>query len=263
VYSRRRKLVDLVSNKSTDVTLAGMVRMWYTTRLSEDPEYLRVAKHRIANDLFMFAFAAIANTFGAAAWVIFHVIRNTNGTGDRIRKELKTLADDSDEVPELESTLYEIARLYSPGSAMRLLLKPWELPSKGEMIPAGSVVVVPAFAAHRNPEGFANPLEFDPTRFGPDRDERKTAGSLYMAFGSGSHPCPGRKFAVLEVALFVSEALKAFDFSLVDDDERAEDPFTQSAINVPRHPRLNPKQIASIWRTTEPLLAHIERKSID
>jgi cytochrome P450 len=242
---------------------AGMVRMWYTTRLSDDPEYLRVAKYRIANDLFMFAFAAVANTYAAATWVIFHVIRNTNGTGDRIRKELKTLPDDSDEVPELESTLYEIARLYTAGSAMRLLLKPWKLPSKGEIIPAGSVVAIPAFAAHRNPEGFANPLDFDPTRFGPDRDERKTAGSLYMAFGSGSHPCPGRKFAVLEVAIFVSEALKAFDVSLVGDDERVEDPFTQRAINVPRHPRLNPKQVASVWRTTEPLLAHIERKSID
>jgi cytochrome P450 len=84
-----------------------------------------------------------------------------------------------------------------------------------------------------------------------------------MPLGSGTHPCPGRKFVVLEVAIFVSEALKAFDISLVGDEERAEDPFTQSAINVPRHPKLNPKQIASIWQTTEPLLAHIERKSIE
>lgn len=146
---------------------------------------------------------------------------------------------------------------------MRLLLKPWELPFKGEMIPTGSVIAVPVFTAHRKPQGFPNPLEFDPTRFGPDRDERKTAGGLFMTFGSGSHPCPGRKFAVLEVAIFVSEALKAFDFALVGDDERAEDPFTQSAVNVPRHPRLNPKQLSNIWRPTESLWAHIERKSIE
>jgi cytochrome P450 len=240
-----------------------MVRMWFKSKLLEDPEYLRVAKFRIANDLFMFTFAAVANSYGAAAWVLFHVIRNTNGTGDRIREEIKTMADDSDEVPELESTVYEVSRLYASGSLMRLLLNPWELPSKGEIIPAGSVVAVPVFTSHRNPQGFSNPLEFDPTRFGPDRDERKTAGGLYMSFGSGTHPCPGRRFAILEVAIFVSEALKAFDFSLVGDDERAEDPFTQSAINVPRHPRLNPKQSASIWRTTEPLLAHYERKSME
>jgi cytochrome P450 len=237
--------------------------MWFTTKLQEDPDYLRVAKRRIANDLFMFTFAAVANSFGAAAWVLFHVIRNTNGTGDRIREEVKTLADDSDEVPELESTVYEVARLYSPGAIMRLLLEPWEIPSKGVKIPAGSVVVTPVFTCHRNPEGFSNPLEFDPTRFGPDRDERKTSGGLFLTFGSGVHPCPGRRLAIFEVAIFVSEALKAFDWSLVGDAERAEDPFTQSAINVPRHPRLDPKQTNSIWRPTEPLLVHYERKSIE
>jgi cytochrome P450 len=244
--------------------LAGMVRMWFKSKLSEDPDYLRAAKHRIANDLFMFTFAAVTNSFGAAAWVLFHVIRNTNGTGDRIREEVKTLADDSDELPELERTIDEVARLYTPGSLMRLLLNPWELPSKGEVIPAGSVVVVPVFTSHRNPEGFSNPLEFDPTRFGPDRNERKNAGSLYMPFGAGTHPCPGRRFVVLEVAIFVAEALKAFDFSLVGDNERTEDPFTQSAIYVPRHPRLDPKQSNSIWRPDEPLMAHYERrKSIE
>jgi cytochrome P450 len=238
-----------------------MVRLWFTSKCEEDPDYLRAAKHRIANDLFMFTFASVPNTFGAAAWVLFHVIRNTNGTGDRIREEIKTLADDSTMVPELESTIYEIARLYTSGSVMRLLLQPWEIPSKGEIIPAGSVVAAPVFTSHRNPQGFSNPLEFDPTRFGPDRNERKTAGSLYMPFGAGTHPCPGRRFAILEVAIFVSELLKAFDWSLVDDADRAEDTFTQSVLNVPRHPPLNPKQTASIWRTTEPLLAQYERKS--
>jgi cytochrome P450 len=243
--------------------LTGMVRLWFTTKCEEDPDYLRVAKHRIANDLFMLTFASVPNTFAVAAWVLFHVIRNTNGTGDRIREEIKTLADDSDEAPELERTVYEIARLYTSGSVMRLLLHPWEMPSKGEIIPAGSVIVVPVYTSHRNPQAFSNPLEFDPTRFGPERNERKTAGCLYMPFGAGTHPCPGRRFAILEVALFASELLKAFDWSLVGDDERAEDPFTQNAINVPRHPGLNPKQTAAIWRTTEPLLARYERKPIE
>jgi cytochrome P450 len=243
--------------------LAGMVRKWFTSRLSEDPDYLRVAKRRIANDLFNFSFAAVTNSFVAAAWVLFHVIRNTNGTGDRVREELKTLSDNSDELPELENTINEVARLYTPGAVMRLLLSPWELPSKGEMIPAGSVVVVPVYTTHRNPQGFSNPLEFDPARFGPDRNEGKNAGGLNMTFGAGTHPCTGRRFAILEVAIFVSEALKAFDWSLVGDEERAEDPFTRSAINVPRHPKLDPKQTNSIWRPSEPVLAHYERKSIE
>jgi cytochrome P450 len=81
-----------------------------------------------------------------------------------------------------------------------------------------------------------------------------------MFFGAGAHLCPGRRFAILEAAIFVSEALHAFGWSLVGDERRAEDSFTQRAINVPQHPRLDPKQTNSIRRPTEPLLAHYERK---
>lgn len=52
--------------------------MRFTSKLSEDPDYIRAAKYRIANDLFKFTFAAVTNSFGAAAWVLFHAIRNTN-----------------------------------------------------------------------------------------------------------------------------------------------------------------------------------------
>jgi hypothetical protein len=151
---------------------SAMVRMWFSFKLKEDPDYLRATPHQIANDLLMLTFAAVANSYGAAAWVLFHAIRNTNGVGSRIREELGTLGQDSDSFPELEKTIYEIARLYVPGTLMRVLQKDWELPSKG-IIPSGSVVACSVFCAHRNLDGFSNPLEFDPERFSEDRDERK------------------------------------------------------------------------------------------
>lgn len=147
----------------------------------------------------------------------------------------------------------------------------------------GCMVCIPVFDAHRDPLLFADPLEFDPQRFDTNgRDER--SNGLFLGFGAGVHPCTGRKFAVLETSLLVSEALKSFEWELVDDDtsapamlyaavrclgltlvgdaaaRRLEDPFTQASINVPRHPRLNPAQPNSIFRPLDPVRIRYKRK---
>jgi cytochrome P450 len=235
--------------------MSTFVRQWWGK--IRDADSMKRARRRMANDLFFFTFAAVTNSYSAAAWVLFHVIRNTNGTGDRIQQELATLAVDADSLPELEKTIYEIGRLYTPGATFRLLLQPWTMPSTGETLPAGSGVYVSTSECHRSTEGFTQPLEFDLSRY--DREEDRQAGCLFVPFGAGLHPCVGKRLAVLEIAMFAAEALRQFDWSLVDDETRPEDPFTQSMIHVPRHPALDPKQTNSIWRPDVPVLAHYER----
>jgi cytochrome P450 len=213
--------------------------------------------------MFFFTFAAITNSYGAVGWVLFHTIRNTGGVGDRIRAELTKLDADSDSLPEMEKAIYEILRLYNPGTLMRLAAAPLKLPSTGDVIPAGSLVAFSVAAAHRDPEAFSNPLDFDPTRFDEGRDERLGAASgMFLPFGAGAHPCVGRRFAVLEIALFSAEALQHFDWNLVGDETREEDPYTQSMIsNVPRHPKLIIAQNHSTWHTVEPVMVQYKRKT--
>jgi cytochrome P450 len=94
------------------------------------------------------------------------------------------------------------------------------------------VALINVAAAHRKPEAFSNPLDFDPTRFDEGRDERLgTANRTVLPFGAGAHPCVGRRFAILEIALFCSEALQQFDWDLVGDETREEDPHIQSVIS--------------------------------
>jgi len=47
---------------------------------------------------------------------------------------------------------------------VRLALRPWEL-SNGATIPAGTLVAIPASAAHRDEMSYPNPDEFDGFRF--------------------------------------------------------------------------------------------------
>jgi len=251
--------------------LSGMVRAWYNIRLDRSPSDLKLARRRIANDLFFFTLAAITNSFAGAAWTIYHVLRNSNGCGDRIRPELErfsasrdangstaTDAASIDDLPELEKTLYEIGRIYTPGSLLRLVVnEPLTFPSteKTLTIQPGSMLSVNVALIHRNPDIYRNPLDFDPRRYDEGRDERILAGCNFIPFGAGLHPCTGRKFAILETAIFVSEAFRQFDFLLPDaDSARSEDPFTRSMVNYPRHhPPLNPWQTNSIWRPVAPV----------
>jgi cytochrome P450 len=244
--------------------LSSFVRAWYQLKLQKNPDYLRGTRVRIANDMFLFTFAAITNSYPVVAWVLFHAIRNTGGVGDRIRAELtKVDVDDSESLPEMEKAINEVARLYSPGTLMRLVNAPFKVPSTGDVISPGSLVAFSVAAAHRNPEAFSNPLDFDPTRFDEGRDERLgSARGMFLTFGAGAHPCVGRKFALLEIALFCSEALQHFDWNLVGDETREEDPYTQSMIsNVPRHPKLDIAQTHSTWHVVEPVLVQYKRKA--
>ena len=244
--------------------LAGLVRAWYKQdAFQKNPDFLRGARVRIANDLFFFTFAAITNSYAAAAWALWHVIRNTGGIGDRVRAELnRQLSDDSgdnENFPELENLLNEVARLYTPGTLFRLLMRDFRVPSTGDIIPAGNLIACSVPAAHRSPDVYAQPGDFDPTRF-ENKEERVRAAGLFMTFGAGTHPCVGRRFAVLEIALFVTEALKQFDWKL-DNKMQDFDEYTHSMItNVPHHPKLDASQNNSIWRPIGPVWVQYERK---
>ena len=252
------------NNKNDDTdgsVMASYVRQWHE-RLKGNDKLLQVAKRRIANDMFFFSFAAIINSFVMAAWVLYHVMRNTEDCGTRIKQELETLGDEAGTWPELENTILEIGRLYSPDVTFRKVIQPFVLPSCQETIPPGSLVMISKVVCHRNPKYFSNPYQFDPSRL--DRDEHKQAGALFQPFGAGVHPCSGRKLAVLEIAMLVRAAMQTFDWKLVkDNNEMDDDPFTQSMIsNVPGHPALNPAQTTAIWKPLHPVMVEYKRKKV-
>jgi cytochrome P450 len=77
----------------------------------------------------------------------------------------------------------------------RLALRPFTF-SNGVTIPAGTLVAVPASAAHRDERTFANPDKFDGFRFAKLRESEDDATGRYqviststeqLAFGLGRH----------------------------------------------------------------------------
>lgn len=267
----QRICIDKVPEDPSESVMQSFIRSWHQ-KLNQDVEALKCAKRRILNELFLFTFAAFSNSYGGAAWLVYHIIGNTSGCGDKVLPEIQQMQQKWSEAakegkiptefncPNLEWTLTEVARLYTPGAVLREAMIPFKLPSTGVTVPPGTMINLSVGMISRDPRVFPNPLTFDPNRHSP---EQKSANPNYFmtTFGAGAHPCAGKKFAVYEMALFVMEALAEFDMTI--EPGPPTDEFTKQAIGKTQenHPPLDPFQAGFIWRPTEPVVVQYKRKT--
>ncbi|XP_025078738.1 24-hydroxycholesterol 7-alpha-hydroxylase-like isoform X1 [Pomacea canaliculata] len=115
--------------------------------------------------------------------------------------------------PYLRWCIMEAIRLRSPGVVARRVIKPFTV--KNYTIPAGDMVMVSPYWAHRNPKYFPDPDKFLPERWQSADLEKNIFLDGFIAFGGGRYQCPGRWFALMELHLFVAQFLQRFDCQLL------------------------------------------------
>ncbi|KAF8754016.1 hypothetical protein HU200_011541 [Digitaria exilis] len=123
--------------------------------------------------------------------------------------------NDLPHLPYLHCIISETLRLYP---AVPMLL-PHEASTDckihGYDVPAGSMVLVNAYAIHRDPAIWEDPEEFRPERF----EHGKAEGKIMMPFGMGRRKCPGENLAMRTMGLVLGVLLQCFDWSRVGDGE--------------------------------------------
>lgn len=87
---------------------------------------------------------------------------------------------------------------------------------KEYVVPKGDIVAASPNYSHTLSYVFKNPLEFDPDRFIPPREEDKVKPFSFIGFGGGRHACLGQNFAYLQVKTIISVLMRNFEFELVD-----------------------------------------------
>ncbi|HXA88322.1 MAG TPA: cytochrome P450 [Mycobacterium sp.] len=97
----------------------------------------------------------------------------------------------------------------------RLVCKDIEI--DGYRVQAGTVVIVAAYAMHRDPAMWRDPLRFDPDRFRPELAERIDRWQ-YLPFGGGPHRCMGDHFAMLEATLALATVVRDIEFTALRDE---------------------------------------------
>ncbi|XP_041603062.1 cytochrome P450 3A12-like isoform X2 [Vulpes lagopus] len=110
----------------------------------------------------------------------------------------------------LDMVLNESLRLYPiTGRLVRVCKKDVEI--GGVFIPKGTVVMVPTFTLHQDPDIWPEPEKFQPERF-----SKKNKDSInpytYLPFGTGPRNCLGMRFAIMNMKLALIKVLQNFSF---------------------------------------------------
>ncbi|KAL0352100.1 UNVERIFIED_CONTAM: cytochrome [Sesamum calycinum] len=125
------------------------------------------------------------------------------------------LIDEADiaELPYLRCIVNETLRLYPAGP----LLVPHESSAQcvvgGYRVPAGTMLLVNAWAIHNDPKNWEDAREFKPERF--EGLEGNRDGFRLMPFGSGRRGCPGEALAVRMVGFGLGSMIQCFDWERV------------------------------------------------
>lgn len=122
------------------------------------------------------------------------------------------------EMEVLHRNVTEALRIHPPLLlVMRYAKKPFSVTtSQGATfeVPAGDVVAASPNFSHVLPNVFTDPLEYDPRRFAPPREEDKRKPFSFIGFGGGRHACIGQNFAYLQIKTVWSCLLREFDFEM-------------------------------------------------
>jgi sterol 14-demethylase len=185
-------------------------------------------------------FAGHHTSSGTAAWTLIELARNREWMA-RVREEVDAAyARDGAityqtlrELPVLESVIKEVLRLHPPLIIlMRGVLEDFYV--AGHVVPKGRLVAISPPVSHAMPELFREPERFDPSRYGPGREEdAETFG--WIPFGGGAHRCSGSAFAMMQLKAVTATLLRGWSFELAQPPASYDHDFTKLVVQ-PRHP---------------------------
>lgn len=139
----------------------------------------------------------------------------------RLRDEVDACFEEHGEEPSIDAVsklkylncvISESLRLYPPAIRVeRTACEDCVLGESGLRLRKGTVVTIPVYAMHHDPDNFPDPKKFDPERFS-DENVGSIKPYSYLPFGAGPRNCIGMRFALQVVKLCLVHAVRNFEF---------------------------------------------------
>jgi len=129
-----------------------------------------------------------------------------------VGKSRLVTAEDVPRFTYLRCIINETLRLYPPVPLLLPHQSTADCKVGGYHVPKDTMIMVNAYAVHRDPTMWENPHEFRPERF----EDGKAEGLLLIPFGMGRRKCPGEAMALRVVGLILAALIQCFDWDQVD-----------------------------------------------
>ncbi|CAM0876353.1 unnamed protein product [Alopecurus aequalis] len=124
-------------------------------------------------------------------------------------------AADVPRLPYLQCIVSETLRLYPAAPLLLPHQSSADCKVGGYNVPLGTMLIVNAYAIHRDPAAWDRPLEFRPERF----EDGKADGLFMIPFGMGRRRCPGETLALRTIGMVLATLVQCFDWERVDGAE--------------------------------------------
>ncbi|CAF1688908.1 unnamed protein product [Rotaria sp. Silwood1] len=154
----------------------------------------------------------------------FYVMATEPVIQEKVYEEIRQeLGDDEvtheklNQLPYLDMVISETLRKYPPFIRFdRVASCDYQLGNYH--IPKGSIINVPVYPIHHDPNVWSDPEKFIPERFLP-AEKAKRHPMTYLPFGDGPRNCIGMRFALSEAKLGIAKALRLVEFQKCEKTE--------------------------------------------
>jgi cytochrome P450 len=179
----------------------------------------RMTDRQVRDEVMTLFLAGHETTAVALSWA-WYLLGQHPEVDARLAEELRAVVGDRPpavtdlpQLPYTEMVVNESMRLYPPAYAVgRAVAKATEV--AGHPLAPGAIVILPAWAVHRDPRWFEEPEAFRPERWANER-ARHLPRFAYFPFGGGPRQCIGNGFAQMEAALLLATIAQRFRLTLV------------------------------------------------
>ncbi|XP_061085214.1 cytochrome P450 3A30-like [Conger conger] len=180
--------------------------------------------HEILSQSMMYIFAGYETSSSTLTFLTYNLATNPE-TMIKLQEEIDQVFPNKAPVTYeplmqmeyLDMVLNESLRLYPIAARLERVCKQ-TVEINGVAIPKGTVVMIPTYALHRDPELWSEPELFKPERFSKENKDSINP-HIYLPFGAGPRNCIGMRFAIIMMKLAVVQILQNFNFVTCDETE--------------------------------------------
>lgn len=98
----------------------------------------------------------------------------------------------------------------------RVAQKDYTVPNTNHVIEKGTLIIVPVYSIHRDPNYYPNPDVYDPERFTIDA-EKSRHPMAWLPFGTGPRNCIAFKFAMTQFQIILITLLRKFEVTVCEN----------------------------------------------